>query len=141
MCCRFVRKLLAVAFLPVIAIRPAFIAFENDRMTQRNPAIRSLLDYYRSCRHCATSCITSSDFPMTDETWSTVSDDETVTISFIRTSKTRIFCLQCPEKRRKHAYIYAKIRTGSDELNAKFCPNCLPECLINHQVNISDLTI
>ena len=71
-----------------------------------------------------------------------VSDDENVsTISFIRTSKTRIFCLQCPEKRRKQAYIYAKIRTGSDEFNAKFCPNCLPECLINHQVNISDLTI
>ena len=46
MCCRFVRKLLAVAFLPVIAIRPAFIAFENHRLTQRNPAIRSLLDYY-----------------------------------------------------------------------------------------------
>ena len=46
MCCRFVRKLLAVAFLPVIAIRPAFIAFESHRLTQRNPAIRSLLDYY-----------------------------------------------------------------------------------------------
>ena len=36
--------------------------------------------------------------------------------------------------RRKQAYMYAKIRTGSAE-------NCLPECLINHQVNISDLTM
>ena len=45
-----------------------------------------------------------------------------------------ILLTQCPEKRRKQAYIYAKIRTGSVQ-------NCLPESLINHQVNISDLTM
>ena len=45
-----------------------------------------------------------------------------------------ILLTQCHEKRRKQAYIYAKIRTGSVQ-------NCLPKCLINHQVNISDLTM
>ena len=36
-----VRKMLAVAFLPMVAIRPTFIAFEADMLTQRNAAIFS----------------------------------------------------------------------------------------------------
>ena len=34
--CRFVRKLMAVAFLPIIAVRPAFVTMEADALPKQN---------------------------------------------------------------------------------------------------------
>ena len=47
-----------------------------------------------------------------------VSDDENVTIYklYSNIENADILLIQCPEKRRKQPYIYAKIRTGSAKI-------------------------
>ena len=44
---RMVRKLVAVGFLPIIVVRPAFARLEADPIVVQHPALADLLDYYK----------------------------------------------------------------------------------------------
>ena len=44
--CRFVRKLMALAFLPIVAVRPAFVSLEGSPLVQQEPTLTPLLTYY-----------------------------------------------------------------------------------------------
>ena len=45
--CRFVRKLMALAFLPIVAVRPAFVSLEGSPLVQQEPALSQLMTYYK----------------------------------------------------------------------------------------------
>ena len=56
-CCRFIRKLMALAFVPIVSLRPAFIALSLDPVVARIPGIAPLLVYYEQTWF-------NSDFPI-----------------------------------------------------------------------------
>ena len=56
-CCRFIRKLMALAFVPIVSLRPAFIALSLDPVVARIPGIAPLLVYYEQ------TCL-NGDFPI-----------------------------------------------------------------------------
>ena len=43
---KFVRMLMAIAFLPVTVVRPAFISLRTSMICRQNPALDQLADYY-----------------------------------------------------------------------------------------------